>query len=391
MTPALRQNLTLAVLVLTGINMRPLLTSIGPLLPDIRAASGMSYTLAALLTALPVIAMGVLALAAGWVDRYIGQKRSIALSLLIIAAGALLREIAPNSGLLLTSALAGGIGIGIIQAAIPAVIKHLFPRRTPLVMGLWSAALMGGGGIGAAISPWLNGQLGWQGALSSWAVPVMLAILLWLFITTPRAARTEAAALPSLWRKTRAWTLALSFGLVNGGYAICVAWLPDFYHQLGWSAQAGGSLLGMMIGCQVTGALLLPLLARGRDRRPLLLLTLAMQFSGMLGFLFAPQLAPWLWAGIAGFGLGGAFPLALVLALDHLEQPQAGARLVAFMQGVGFIIAGSMPFIAGQLHALTGHFTSVWLLQAAVTLLLIVLNLRFHPRSYQHAFPEVNR
>ncbi len=28
MTPALRQNLTLAVLVLTGINMRPLLTSI---------------------------------------------------------------------------------------------------------------------------------------------------------------------------------------------------------------------------------------------------------------------------------------------------------------------------------------------------------------------------
>lgn len=89
MTPALRQNLTLAVLVLTGINMRPLLTSIGPLLPDIRAASGMSYTLAALLTALPVIAMGVLALAAGWVDRYIGQKRSIALSLLIIAAGAL--------------------------------------------------------------------------------------------------------------------------------------------------------------------------------------------------------------------------------------------------------------------------------------------------------------
>ena len=146
MKAVLRQNLTLGILVLIGINMRPLLTSIGPLLPEIRAASGMSYTLAALLTALPVIAMGVLALAAGSVDRYVGQNRSIALSLLIIAAGALLREIAPNSGLLLTSALAGGVGIGIIQAAIPAVIKRLFARRTPLVMGLWSAALMGGGG-----------------------------------------------------------------------------------------------------------------------------------------------------------------------------------------------------------------------------------------------------
>lgn len=59
-------------------------------------------------------------------------------------------------------------------------------------------------------------------------------------------------------------------------------------------------------------------------------------------------------------------------------------------QGVGFIIAGSMPFIAGQLHTLTGHFSSVWVLQAAVTLLLIALNLRFHPRSYPHAFPEEN-
>ncbi len=103
MKAVLRQNLTLGIPVLIGINMRPLLTSIGPLLPEIRAASGMSYT-AALLTALPVVAMGVLALAGGWVDRHVGQNRSIALSLLIIAAGALLREIAPNSGLLLTSA-----------------------------------------------------------------------------------------------------------------------------------------------------------------------------------------------------------------------------------------------------------------------------------------------
>ncbi|EEW41718.1 putative cyanate transport protein CynX [Klebsiella pneumoniae subsp. rhinoscleromatis ATCC 13884] len=75
MTPALRQNLTLAVLVLTGINMRPLLTSIGPLLPDIRAASGMSYTLAALLTALPVITMGG-AGAGRWLGRSLYRSKA---------------------------------------------------------------------------------------------------------------------------------------------------------------------------------------------------------------------------------------------------------------------------------------------------------------------------
>jgi CP family cyanate transporter-like MFS transporter len=384
-------NLLLVALVLAGLNMRPLMTSVSPLLGQLRQGIGLSPLAASLLPAVPMMMMGAIALISAPLMQRFAVRRLLLGGLLLLLLALVSRLFVTDGRWLVLTAVPGGAGIGIVQMAMPGLIRQRFGNRSAGVTGLWAAALMGGGGIGAAISPWLSAQAGWQGALSSWAVPVVLAILPWLFITTAPAARTEAAAMTSLWRKTRAWTLALSFGLVNGGYAICVAWLPDFYHQLGWSAQAGGSLLGMMIGCQVTGALLLPLLARGRDRRPLLLLTLAMQFSGMLGFLFAPQLAPWLWAGIAGFGLGGAFPLALVLALDHLEQPQAGARLVAFMQGVGFIIAGSMPFIAGQLHALTGHFTSVWILQAAVTLLLIGLNLRFHPRSYQHAFPGVKR
>ena len=382
--------LLLAALVLAGLNMRPLMTSVSPLLGQLRQSIGLSPLAASLLPALPMMMMGAIALvSAPLMQRFSVRKLLLGGLLLLLLALASRLFVTEGRGLVLTT-LPGGAGIGIVQMAMPGVIRQHFGQRSAGVTGLWAAALMGGGGIGAAISPWLTGQLGWQGALSSWALPVVLAMLLWLFIASRPVARQERAALPSLWRKPRAWTLALSFGLVNGGYAICVAWLPDFYHQLGWPAQAGGSLLGMMIACQVIGALLLPLLARGRDRRPLLLLTLAMQLSGMLGFLFAPQLAPWLWAGIAGAGLGGAFPLALVLALDHLAQPQAGARLVAFMQGVGFIIAGSMPFIAGQLHTLTGHFTSVWVLQAAVTLLLIALNLRFHPRSYPHAFPEGN-
>ncbi|WP_128083831.1 MFS transporter, partial [Pantoea eucrina] len=200
-----------------------------------------------------------------------------------------------------------------------------------------------------------------------------------------------APALPPLWRTPRAWSLALSFGLVNGGYATCVAWLPDAYQQAGWSEQAGGSLLGVMILCQVIGALLMPLLARHTDRRPPLIFSLLCQLTGMAGLLVAPQFAPWCWAAVAGFGLGAAFPLTMVLALDHLPHPQAGARLVAFMQGAGFIIAGCMPFVAGQLQAFSGSFSSVWLMQGMITLGLIALNLRFHPHSYTGAFTHVSR
>ena len=88
-----RNGAMLLVLVLIGMNMRPLLTSPGPLLPQIQQASGMSFTLASLLTALPVIAMGLLALAGGWINSRFSERQSIAFSLLIIAAGALLREL----------------------------------------------------------------------------------------------------------------------------------------------------------------------------------------------------------------------------------------------------------------------------------------------------------
>ena len=155
MNPTSRNGLMLLVLMLIGINMRPLLTSIGPLLPQLQQASGMGFSLVSLLTAIPVIAMGLLALASPWTQRHISESRGIVLSLMMIASGAALREFTPHSGLLLSSALLGGIGIGIIQATIPAVIKRQFPHRTPQVMGLWSAALMGGGGLGAALTPWL--------------------------------------------------------------------------------------------------------------------------------------------------------------------------------------------------------------------------------------------
>ncbi len=145
----------LLVLVLIGLNMRPLLTSVGPLLPQLRRASGMSFSVAALLTALPVVTMGGLALAGSWLHQHVSERRSVAISLLLIAVGALMRELYPQSALLLSSALLGGVGIGIIQAVMPSVIKRRFQQRTPLVMGLWSAALMGGGGLGAAITPWL--------------------------------------------------------------------------------------------------------------------------------------------------------------------------------------------------------------------------------------------
>ena len=98
----------LLVLVLIGLNMRPLLTSVGPLLPQLRQASGMSFSVAALLTALPVVTMGGLALAGSWLHQHVSERRSVAISLLLIAVGALMREFPGGSCCLAAHCLVGG-------------------------------------------------------------------------------------------------------------------------------------------------------------------------------------------------------------------------------------------------------------------------------------------
>ena len=274
-----RDALWLGAIVVIGINLRPLLTSISPLMTTIRDATGLSFYGASLLTSLPVVAMGIGAFGAGALTRSIGETRGVALGLLAIALACGARWSTASGAALLATAALAGVGVAAIQALLPAVMKQRFPARVPLAMGVFSASIMGGGGLGARLSPWVSAAMGsWHAGLAVWAIPALVALLCWLGLNRgpshgSAAQRAPADAIAfSLWRKRRAWTLGLYFGIVNGGYTTLVAWLPAFYQQHGASVAESGSLLAGMTVFQAAAALLLPLAAAPfRDRRPWLI------------------------------------------------------------------------------------------------------------------------
>ena len=116
-------------------------------------------------------------------------------------------------------------------------------------MGLYSAALMGGGAMGALGSPWVAQATGhWPAGLAVWAGPAMLAMLAWSRIAVATSAPVldarDDAKLPSF-THPRAWLLALWFGLMNGGYTSLVAWLPHFYEEHGMATPASGRHAGL--------------------------------------------------------------------------------------------------------------------------------------------------
>lgn len=381
----------LGTIVAIGINLRPLLTSISPLMTTIRDATGLSFYGASLLTSLPVVAMGIGAFGAGALTRTIGETRGVALGLLAIALACAARSRASSGAALLATALLAGAGVAAIQALLPAVMKQRFHARVPLAMGVFSASIMGGGGLGASLSPWVSrATQSWQAGLAVWAIPACAALVCW-WASNRRPHASDAATPPAfnqadtvaLWRTRRAWTLGLYFGIVNGGYTSLVAWLPAFYQQRGASVAASGSLLAGMTVFQAAAALLLPLAAASfRDRRPWLTLGLSAQLFGLLGLIAWPDAAPLLWIGMAGAGLGGTFSLTLVTAMDHSADHRVAGELVAFTQGVGFIVAALAPVVAGLVRGWTGSFSAAWILLGGCVVAMLAVSWVFSPRSY---------
>ena len=180
--------------------------------------------------------------------------------------------------------------------------------------------------------------------------------------------------------------LMACFGVMNGGYASLVAWLAPFYQQHGWSVARSGSLVAVMAIAQAAAALLLPTLAAARhDRRAWMAAALAMQAAGFAGLALWPEgstYAPYAWAIIGGAGLGGCFALYLVVALDHLPDPDSAGALSALMQGGGFLLASLAPWITAALHSRTGDFVAGWWYHLGCVAFVAALTMRLDPARY---------
>lgn len=378
-----RQTLLLLAIVLLGLNLRPVLAALGPLLDRIQLDTGLGHVGASLLTSLPIVIMGLGALAAGVLRRRLGEQNGILVGVVLIALACAMRGVLPQAAPLIASALLAGAGIAFVQALLPGLIKARFSSDSGRLIGFYSCAIMGGAAFGAALTPWFAHWIGWSWALAMWALPAAGASLLWnKAAPADSAPPTGEVQHLDAWRSPRAWLLMAFFGVGTAGYTLVLSWLPPYYTALGWSAQSSGLLLAALTLCEVAAGLLASsLLARYPDRRPLLAVVLLSLLAGLLGLLFAPLQLVVPICILIGVGIGALFPLSLVVAQDHLDDPRQTGDLLAFVQGGGYLIAACSPLLAGLLRQYTDDLRLSWLAMAVATLALVVMAARFKPGS----------
>jgi CP family cyanate transporter-like MFS transporter len=380
-------------IILVALNLRPSMAAVGPLLSAIRADIPLSFSVASLLTMLPVMAMGLAMFFGLGISQRLGEQRTVLLSLLIIGLATLSRLFIESADELIASAVLAGIGIALIQALMPALIKSRFADNVALCMGLYVTSIMGGAAIAASFAPLVMVQTGsWRSGLAIWAILALLAFLFWwsqrgqLTSTAPAAARKD-----SFFTHSRAWLLAIFFGLGTASYTCVLAWLAPYYVEKGWSEQNAGLLLGFLTAMEVISGLVVPAIAnRSRDRRVILMALLTLIIAGFCGLILSPQQFSLLWPCLLGLGIGGLFPMSLIVSLDHLDNPQRAGGLTAFVQGIGYLIAGLSPLLAGVIRDRLGSFEWAWWSLTAVMTVMLLMVWRFNPRHYARHFPALS-
>ena len=378
------QFLLLFAIFIVALNLRPAITSIGPMLDIIRDDLALSNTQVSLLTVIPVICMGIFAMLAPILNKAIGLNKTMYMMLLLLAVATGIRFYVTSFTLLLLTAFIAGIAIAVIGPLLSALIKQYFPMHVAVVVGIYSFGM----GMGATLSTGLTGVFyekanSYAFALAIWAVVAILGIIVWAITATHPIEVKQVSEKPvhkgvNPWRSRKAWSFLIFFGLQAALFFSVLTYLVPIAVSNGLTLLQAGTLLSMMTIVQIFMNIGFPIvLQKFSSRTPALVSILSLGIVSV-GLMWT---ADPLWFAIGvlvlGIPLGGLFPICLLMPMDATDTAEETNSWTAMMQTGGFIIGGLLPLLIASLYDYTEnhHVTLFVFLLLFMAMLVLALQI----------------
>ena len=374
-----RTYLYILALFFVSINLRIGITSVSPLLETIRQDLNISNFSVSFLTAIPVFCMGTFALLTGKVIKKYGAEKAIMACLILIGFATCMRAFTSSISTLFASSLFIGIGIALAGPLLSGFIKEKFPTKIGLMIGIYSVGMGTGASLSAGLTIPLQHVLkdDWNMALAFWGVLTIIAIIFWYPVMKQKkntsTQNKKNNSLPL--RNTKAWLFTIFFGLQSGIFYSITTWLAPANQSMGVSGEQAGTLITVFTVVQMICSFLIPTLADIYKNRALWLLGSICFVLVGLSLMIYPLTTPWTPSILLGIGLGGVFPLALMLPLYETKTSEDASAWTAMMQSGGYIMGGFIPVLAGIARDYFDSYTQVFIIMALLSLILLLLTL----------------
>ena len=360
-----------AALLLTALNLRTAVTSVGPVLAEVTDGLQLGGSATGALTTMPVACFALVGWYAPALAHRFGEHRSVAAGLVLMTVGLAARAAVDSALLLLLLSVVALTGGALSNVLLPSLVKRHYPDRIGALTAAYTTAMAVGATAGAGLTVPVGQALGdggdvWRFGLGAWAAVSAVAVLPWLLHLRERGTAEPAGGHRNggrMLRSRTAWALAVFFGAQSMQAYIALGWFAQFHREEGgFTAAQAGLLVAFLMGLSIPVSVGVPVLAaRLRSQSPVVAVMAASYLVAYSGMLLSPRSGAPVWAFLVGIG-SGAFPLALTMIGLRTRTADATSSLSAFMQSVGYVLAGSGPFLVGVLHGRSGEWTGPFLL-----------------------------
>ena len=326
--------------------------AIGPCLPGLREEFALSDTASGALVALQGGTFGLAVVAAGRLGDRRGRTRPLVAGVLVQIVGLTLLGLAPAAWAAFVAVVAIGIGSGLSNAGISALVAEHEERRRDRALLLTGA----GFGVGALFAPGMSALLfavglGWRWPLLAGAA-ICAAVLPAIRLFPPEHAPSVRAAaaterVRALLRDRRVRTVIVMTAAYYPVEGALAAWFPVFTtEERGFSDALAAATVACFWGALTVARLYLG--TRRRQPDPARMIPLLMGASLLLYVLML--LVPGRPVAIvvmviSGALLGGVFPLSM--GAGALHAPLALGTVMGLMLGIGGAMSLVVPLAMG--------------------------------------------
>ena len=376
------RTLALLGIVLVAANLRTAVAALSPIISRVDADIPLGTLAIGILGMLPPVCFALFGIFTPMFTKRHGLETTLALSLVALFVGHLLRGLSGSVTLLVLGSAITFAALGVGNVLLPPLVKKYFPDRVGLVTSLYVTVISFSTLVPPLLAVPVADAMGWRASLGIWSVLALVALVPWITmlvrhrtrtVATPVVEEPEAALLGRLRHSSVAWAIAAVFAVSALHAYSMFAWLPQLLvDRAAVSEGEAGALLSLFAAMGFPCAVIVPVLTARLKNVGLLVYAGALCFVvGYLGLIFAPETLTWLWVSAVGLGQL-LFPLALVLINLRTRTHEGAVAMSGFVQGVGYTLGALGPLAVGVLHEVTGDWLAPLVVLTATALAVTV-------------------